>query len=555
MTSETKQCQNCHNDFIIEPDDFAFYEKMGVPAPKLCPECRMCRKLIWRNERTLYKRICDSCGSSIITIFHPRYPAPVYCSQCYYSDKWDGRTYVQPYDPNRPFFEQFGKLLARVPKCALYIGTTLGPNVNSEYVNFAGGCKNCYLIFNSAENEDCSYSRGLAKCRGTIDTYFAENTERCYECVNVVRSNGVRWGQNISNSLDSWFVLNCAGIEHCFGCVNLRHKSYYFFNEPLLKEEWIKKVSEVFGSYNKMEEARQRFEKFSLKYPRREHYNFKSVNCIGDYLTECKDCYNCFEAYASENCRYGFSIKIAKDSYDVVGRGVKCELLLEAVAVGSSSRVIGSWWVEASRDVYYSFDIRQSEECFGCAGLKNTRYCILNKQYNEEEYQKIKKGISEELQQKNALGLFLPPEISPWAYNETLVEENFPLTKEQASSLDFRWEDDIPRTKGRETLLPDKIPDYIDEVPDSIMNEVLRCIECGFNYRLISSEIDFYRSMRLPTPKKCFDCRHRDRLRRRGPFKLHVRNCAKCQKSIQTTYAPDRPEIVYCEQCYIAEVV
>ena len=30
---ETKSCQNCKNDFIIEPDDFAFYDKIKVPPP------------------------------------------------------------------------------------------------------------------------------------------------------------------------------------------------------------------------------------------------------------------------------------------------------------------------------------------------------------------------------------------------------------------------------------------------------------------------------------------------------------------------------------------
>jgi len=29
---------------------------------------------------------------------------------------------------------------------------------------------------------------------------------------------------------------------------------------------------------------------------------------------------------------------------------------------------------------------------------------------------------------------------------------------------------------------------------------------------------------------------------------------AKCSKSIQTSYSPERPEIVYCEQCYLQEI-
>ena len=42
--SETKVCQNCKKDFVIEPDDFAFYEKMKVPAPTFCPDCRMTQR-------------------------------------------------------------------------------------------------------------------------------------------------------------------------------------------------------------------------------------------------------------------------------------------------------------------------------------------------------------------------------------------------------------------------------------------------------------------------------------------------------------------------------
>lgn len=33
---ETKSCQNCKKDFIIEPEDFNFYSKMKVPAPTWC---------------------------------------------------------------------------------------------------------------------------------------------------------------------------------------------------------------------------------------------------------------------------------------------------------------------------------------------------------------------------------------------------------------------------------------------------------------------------------------------------------------------------------------
>jgi len=31
--SETRICQNCQQEFIVEPEDFLFYEKMKVPPP------------------------------------------------------------------------------------------------------------------------------------------------------------------------------------------------------------------------------------------------------------------------------------------------------------------------------------------------------------------------------------------------------------------------------------------------------------------------------------------------------------------------------------------
>jgi CxxC-x17-CxxC domain-containing protein len=40
----------------------------------------------------------------------------------------------------------------------------------------------------------------------------------------------------------------------------------------------------------------------------------------------------------------------------------------------------------------------------------------------------------------------------------------------------------------------------------------------------------------------------------RNPRKLFKRTCDKCGKGIQKTYAPERPEIVYCQECYEKEI-
>ena len=61
MPSETKICQNCKKDFIIESDDFSFYEKMNLSAPGMCPDCRAQLRLSFRNERTFYKTRVKRC--------------------------------------------------------------------------------------------------------------------------------------------------------------------------------------------------------------------------------------------------------------------------------------------------------------------------------------------------------------------------------------------------------------------------------------------------------------------------------------------------------------
>ena len=133
--------------------------------------------------------------------------------------------------------------------------------------------------------------------------------------------------------------------------------------------------------------------------------------------------------------------------------------------------------------------------------------------------------------------------MSPFAYNESIVNEYTPRTKEDAISHGYRWKDDIPATRGQEKDDPDP------------MKRIMKCSQCDRNYRFIDRELVFYKKLNLPLPTQCFNCRHQRRMSLRLPRKLWKRNCAKCSKDIETSYAPDRPEIIYCEQCYQTEIL
>lgn len=557
MNTETRQCNKCKTDFILEPDDFSFYEKMKVPVPKVCSDCRFKMRAMWRNETTLYSgQKCGLCNKNIVSMYNPKLNYIVYCYDCWFSDKWNPKDYEIEYSKQLSFFEQLDALIKRTPKINLYSSNSSGPNVNSEYINFAGGCKNCYFCFNTANGEDVMYSRGSREhCTDSLDLYYLISSNKCYECVNVNKSSGVIYGQNISSCIDSSFILNCSNLNNCFGCVNLRNKSYCIFNEQYTKEEYEKRINSIMGSYSEMKKSKSKFYEFSLKFPRRENNDLKTIDSTGDYLFECKNVKESFEVSRSEDCKYNFSTLNIKDSMDVIGFGIDSELLLETVGVGYSSKIIGSSALENSQNSMYSFFVKNSNNCIGCDGLKNAEYCILNKQYSKEEYEKIEEHIIKELTEKGIHGLMMPVEIAPFAYNETIAQDNMPLTKEEALSQGFRWEDDVQMTKGKETLQPEEIPDNIKDVGDDITKEILKCITCDRNYKITEQELLFYRKMNLPIPRQCFYCRHQARIERRGQYKFWDRKCNSCSKDIRTNYAPDRPEIVYCEECYKKEVI
>ena len=97
MQSETKTCQNCQIDFLIKKEELDFYKKIQVPVPKLCPDCRLQQRMMFRNERTLYKRKSDALNSQgeIFSIFSPDSDQTVYDHKTWWGDSWDAIFYGQ----------------------------------------------------------------------------------------------------------------------------------------------------------------------------------------------------------------------------------------------------------------------------------------------------------------------------------------------------------------------------------------------------------------------------------------------------------------------------
>ncbi|MBP7805284.1 MAG: hypothetical protein KA052_03655, partial [Candidatus Pacebacteria bacterium] len=261
------------------------------------------------------------------------------------------------------------------------------------------------------------------------------------------------------------------------------------------------------------------------------------------------------------------SVLKAANSYDCVQLFMGVENAYECVTCGEGSynlKYCFNCWGE-SRNLEYSAYCIGSSDCFGCVGLSKKNYCILNKQYTKEEYfdlrNKIIKHMDEtpyydKLGRSYTYGEFFPAEFSPLAYNESLAQDYMPLDSKEARSKGFLWREPNIR-EFQTTTNGSDLPDLISKVSDDIVKEIIACVTCKRAYRIIPIELQFYKRFHIPLPHKCHNCRFLERFAFINPPKLWHQKCMNegCQNGFETSYSPDRPEIVYCEKCYQQEVV
>lgn len=588
MTAETRTCQNCKSAFIIEPEDFDFYEKVKVPPPTFCPECRAQRRMTWRNERSLYKRECGLCKKSIISIYKPQSPYTVYCHTCFRSDDWDPLAYEREYDFSKPFFLQFSELQKTVPR--LYAMVT--ECVDSEYVNGAAYNKNCYLIFASDHDEDSAYSHSIFYCKNVFDCLGVHHGEYSIGSIDCEKINTCFYSQDCIDSYSLYLCKNCSGCHDCVGCVNLRNRSFCIFNEEYGKEEYYEKLGELrLGSYEHFTAVLEKARSLSVRYPVKYYHGKTTIRSIGDYLINTKNCSHVFDGQELEDCKYLYIANKVKDSYDGYAIVENVERNLEVISHNSSfSKFCLSFWSGSYGT--YSDTCENCTNVFGCIGLRNKQYCVLNKQYSKEEYETLVQKIADQMNampfvgrngREYRYGEYFPSEISPYAYNETVAQEFFPLKKDTVATQGYTWFEPETKSYGITRRWHD-IPDDIATSDAGICGEILECAhqgkcddQCITAFRILQPEFELYRKMNLPLPRLCSNCRHYERMKRRNPLKLwrricqcvgvtssngvykntatHAHGVGPCPNEFETTYAPGRPEIVYCEQCYQSEVV
>ncbi|MCX6807604.1 MAG: hypothetical protein NTZ80_02255 [Patescibacteria group bacterium] len=559
-----KTCLKCKSQFEVAPEDRVFHDKVApifngqkfaIPEPEMCPECRLIHRLSFRNIRKIYKRKCDATGRTIISAHRPDVKFPVYHISAWHDDKYyDPLRQGRDFDFNRQFFEQFREMALEVPHPHAFVDT-MGME-NSEYCNGCNSLKNCYLCFNAAGSECCMYCTGLWYSRDCFDCRDIDHAELCYECVDGINCYYSFFSRSLKDCNNCHFCHYCYGCSNCFGCSELRNKEYYWFNEKLTRAEYEHRLRDFFFTPSSIEDTKKRAYEIYLSVPHKYANILSCEASVGNMLENCKNCSQSFIVKDAEDCKYCAWLKYGiKDCQDVSVWGSNINLAYNCGEIGNDTYSClfthRSW---ACENLIYCQSCMNVKNCFGCHGLNNHQeYCIFNKKYSKQEYSELIAKIISHMEKTGEWAKFFPSSISPFAYNESIAYDHFPITKEKAVQHGFEWLDEkIEIPKVAKIIPASKLPISISEVPDEILNWAIECAETKRPFIIQKAELAFYRRAGLPLPRLHPDLRYEMRLKQLNPLRLWHRSCANlgCSVEFETPFAPDRPEKIYCEECY-----
>lgn len=288
----------------------------------------------------------------------------------------------------KAFYQEYQKLLASRPKES----NTLLNSEESDYGDLIVNCKKVYYGFDTTQCEDSFYQYDAYKNKNCIDTSFTAESElchqatdshQCYNCTEILSC-----GQ-LQNCAYSYLCTNC---QDCFGCVNLYQQRFCFFNTQLTEGEYKEKVAKYVATKTP-QEIWAEVNKLRLSFPRSPRIESQNKKTdYGDYIYFNKDCYYIFDATRNVDCGYIYNSHRNKNSYDQTYcmENELCYELVDSIKSYNSAYAKG---IEQCTNVLFGRDLINCMDCLGCADLKNEKYCILNKQYTPEEYEKEKQSI------------------------------------------------------------------------------------------------------------------------------------------------------------------
>ena len=594
--SKKADCIYCGENFIITDLEEELLQKYRFKNPEHCPTCNFKILNSYINDKHLYNRIDSQSWKKIISIFSEDFDWKVIDAKDYRNFIVDDWGFYFKKEIWENIFSDFFELNKIFPHSARLIYPGLE---NSDFSSHVGWSKNLYLSYCVFANcEDIFYSfRVLGWCKNIFSSYNIVWSSNIYNSANVSNSFNISYSECIVNSSN---LLYCSDINNSSNCIfsfNQVNSKYKIFNKQYSKEEYKKIEKEIIEKIKNKKEFNvllnnyKNFQKNELVKESLSLNNNEKV--IWDTVYNSKNSFNVFTGNSLENCVNIMTSWVSSDD-KIINIINSIELWWNCEnAIWSNNfwinayNIFFSFWVaEKSKNIYYSVDIESCEEMMFCVWLKNKKYCILNKQYEKQEYFEKKEEIINKLIIENKWWDSLWLEFKKFPYNDTLSYDYFKINKiinfdksetivDENSNwtitiledkfiskaiLDLGWEkkiDIIFRTKNKEinipenanTILSKNLPN-IDDVNSDILKKVIICEISWRPFRIIEQELEFLKKKGFPLPKIHHELRIEKLVNSRPFWQLFIQKCDKCWEDTPSIFKQKPEYKTYCESCY-----
>jgi hypothetical protein len=450
---------------------------------------------------------------------------------------WKGEKNIFPQEiqKEKPFLEQFSEFFREIEQeCSIHHTTS----ENCEYTNKLSFAKNCYLsntVIRDVSNIFYSFSIKENSHNVFNSVIVWNNCDNIYFWVWIIESSNIFYSKYIISSSNIWFSTNLIGCSECIFCDSLENKKYCIENKEYSKEEYSKKKEDIL---KQKENFLSFFKNIKIKWKN------QGENIIQSYFVrESENVENGFICYRVKNGRnimflwwenqnenmYDFCDGWTVGNSDIYGVNW---------AWGWSQNIYLSKWIIRSSNIYYCYNLDSCSFCLGCINLQNKSYCIFNKEYSKEEWEKKVEEIFSRMDQDWVLGEFFPGTMNPYYFNDTLASLMINFSKEEVIKKWYMWRDekikaDIPQSGEMIYVNPPVLSDILENTPPArsslppqsrgtegeflsslqsfdssgvwkINPEILKKIiidSSGNYYKIVPTEYDFLIKYALPIPE------------------------------------------------------
>jgi hypothetical protein len=553
-----RTCALTGEKWKMDKEEISWYRKFKVPPPDLSPISR--RRMLWGFNVgvSIWWNKHAVTGKPLLSFVHPDNKIKVVPDKEWHAQDW-GEKFQGQVDMSKPFFPQLRELVQDIPIPAQRIFGEVKNTVGASLIS----AEDSFMVFGGIQDvKHSAYGYILKNDEFVFDSCYAHHSSDSCALNNCDRMFNCIYSFQCVDCMSSAFLFDCRNCEFCFGSSNLRNKKYIFFNQQLSSQEYEQKMSEVdLSCSDKFEQYKKRFLEFvgsEAIWP--DSFNIDSQDSRGEYLNKCLRCNDCYLLEDSIGC-YHTQLGHTKVEESAFCSGIVLSSdCYYSTGVHSSQQAKICSIVSGCQNVEYCYNCIDCEYCFGCVGLKKQRYCILNKQYSEEEYWSVLDDLKCQMFESGEYGQYLPADFSPGGIEFT-------------TSLYLDWSDEELERLGAVVMDPakgtvltgegggqthdmksvDEIPKCLkDATKEQIVNKAFLDKEIDRPFSIRENEFDFYKKHDLALPRRHYISRVKEVARLTNSLTSTEKQCSHCDGAIQVadnlTFSNRK---VYCHDCYL----